>query len=225
MTKLEGSYPIVLGHNWLTQNNPSINWKKGTIVFSKTNPENWLINPQPKSKPPNPLSPTKPPVIWHLAVNQPSEDQPLIDQTMPTRPQISLVNITAFRSACKSKGAISFQITPYPKVVTGLAAWAIEIVPEIPGLSKDYYGDVFSTQKTKLLPEHWPYDLAIYIEGDKTSSLGPIYSLSVLELQTLQEFLEENTKTGIIYLFKSPYSTPVLFVKKKDRTLCLCVDY
>jgi len=73
---------------------------------------------------------------------------------MPTRPQISLVNITAFRSACKSKGAISFQITPYPKVVTGLAAWAVEIVPEIPGLSKDYYGDVFSTQKTKLLPEH-----------------------------------------------------------------------
>jgi len=50
VTKLEGSYPIVLGHNWLTQNNPSINWKKGTMVFSKTNPENWLINPQPKSK-------------------------------------------------------------------------------------------------------------------------------------------------------------------------------
>jgi len=40
VTKLEGSYPIVLGHNWLTQNNPSINWKKETMVFSKTNPEN-----------------------------------------------------------------------------------------------------------------------------------------------------------------------------------------
>jgi len=51
VTKLEGSYPIVLGHNWLTQNNPSINWKKRTMVFSKANPEDQLISPQPKSKP------------------------------------------------------------------------------------------------------------------------------------------------------------------------------
>jgi len=80
-------------------------------------------------------------------------------------------------------------------------------------------------QKTKLLPKHWPYNLAIQIEGNKTPFLGPIYFLSVLELQTLQEFLEENTKTGIIYPSKFPCSTPVLFVKKKDRMLYLCMDY
>ena len=78
---------------------------------------------------------------------------------------------------------------------------------------------------TKSLPEHRPHDLTIQIENDKAPHLGPIYSLSTLELQTLQEFLEENTKAGIIRLSKAPCGAPVLFVKKKDRSLQLCVDY
>jgi len=102
-----------------------------------------------------------------------------------------------------------------------------EATPEIPGLPKDYeeYVGVFSMQKAKILPEHQPYDLAIQIEGNKIPPLGSIYSLSALELETLQEFLEENTKTGIICPSKFPCGTPVLFVKKKDGTLHLCVDY
>jgi len=102
-----------------------------------------------------------------------------------------------------------------------------EAEPEIPGLSKEYqeYRNVFSIQKAKLLPEHRPYDLAIQIKEDKIPLLGLIYSLSALELKTLQEFLEENIKIGIIRLSKSPCGAPVLFVKKKDGTLCLCVDY
>ena len=87
------------------------------------------------------------------------------------------------------------------------------------------YMDIFSMQKAKILLEHWPYDLAIQIERNKIPPLGLIYSLSVLELETLQEFLEKNTKTGIICPSKSPCSVPVLFVKKKDGTLCLCIDY
>ena len=137
------------------------------------------------------------------------------------------MNAAAFKNACKTKGAISFQITSLPTVITGLTAQIGEATPEIPELPKDYeeYADVFSTQKAKILPEHRPYDLAIQIEGDKIPPLGPIYSLSALELETLQEFLEENTKTGIIRPSKSPCGVPVLFVKKKDGTLRLCVDY
>ena len=63
------------------------------------------------------------------------------------------------------------------------------------------------------------------IKGDKIPPLGPIYSLLALELKTLQEFLEENIKTGIICLSKSSCGALVLFVKKKDRILHLCVDY
>jgi len=34
VTKLESTYPIVLGHNWLTQHNPLIDWRKGTMEFN-----------------------------------------------------------------------------------------------------------------------------------------------------------------------------------------------
>jgi len=80
------------------------------------------------------------------------------------------------------------------------------------------YTDIFSKQKAKLLLDHWPYDLTIYLEEGKTSPLDPIYSLSPLELQTLHEFLDKNLKTRTI-------CTSVLFVKKKNRSLCLYVDY
>jgi len=137
------------------------------------------------------------------------------------------VNAAAFKIACKTKEAISFQIVSLSTVITGLAVQMEEATPEIPGLSKDYeeYADVFSMQKAKILPEHRPYNIAIQIERDKIPPLGPIYSLSALELETLQEFLEENTKTGIIRPSKSPCDAPVLFIKKKDGTLRLCVDY
>jgi len=40
VTKLEGTYPIVLGHNWLTQPNPLIDWRKGTMEFNPPEPMN-----------------------------------------------------------------------------------------------------------------------------------------------------------------------------------------
>jgi len=80
----------------------------------------------------------------------------LNNQTIPNKPQTSLVNAAIFMSTCKSKGAISFQITSLPTVVTSLATQTRETDPEIPGLPKEYqeYRDVFSTQKAQLLPEH-----------------------------------------------------------------------
>ena len=44
-------------------------------------------------------------------------------------------------------------------------------------------------------------------------------------MTALQEFLEEHTWNGFICPTKSPWGAPVLFVKKKDGSLCLCVDF
>jgi len=84
---------------------------------------------------------------------------------------------------------------------------------------------VFDKQRLKLLPEHCPYDLIIQIAEDLLPPLGPIYSLSAIELQTLQEFIDENLKMGAIWPSQSPGEALVLFVKKKNKDLRLCVDY
>src|SRR5258705_3411444 len=41
----------------------------------------------------------------------------------------------------------------------------------------------------------------------------------------LHEFLEEHTQYGFICPTKSLWGSLVLFVKKKDGSLCLCVDF
>ncbi len=55
--------------------------------------------------------------------------------------------------------------------------------------------------------------------------LKPIYNLSQYELVTLCEYLDENLENGFIRHSKSLVSAPILFVKKKDGYLRMCVDY
>src|SRR5258708_25783159 len=74
-------------------------------------------------------------------------------------------------------------------------------------------------------PMHWPYDLKINLEKGTKPFHRPIYSLSPPELTVLREFLEENTKNGFICPSKSPWGSLVLFIKKKDSSLHLCVDF
>ena len=52
-----------------------------------------------------------------------------------------------------------------------------------------------------------------------------MYSLSQVELEALRKFIDENLASGMIRPTRSPYGAPVLFVKKKDGSLRLCVDY
>src|SRR5258707_3714498 len=94
------------------------------------------------------------------------------------------------------------------------------------GVPQEYheFHDVFSGEKANVLAPHWPYDLKINLEGVKLFH-GLIYLLSPPELTVLREFLEENIQNGFIHPSKSPWGSPVLFVKKKDGSLCLCIDF
>jgi hypothetical protein len=51
------------------------------------------------------------------------------------------------------------------------------------------------------------------------------YRMSTLELKELQMHLEEIMKKGYIRPSVSPWGAPVLFVKNKDGTLRLCIDF
>jgi hypothetical protein len=49
--------------------------------------------------------------------------------------------------------------------------------------------------------------------------------LSQTELVALREYIDENLSKNFIQHSKSPAGAPILFVKKKDRSLYMCVDY
>src|SRR5258706_3348457 len=62
---------------------------------------------------------------------------------------------------------------------------------------------------------------SINVEEGAKPIHGPIYSLSPPELTALWEFLKEHTRNGFICPSKSPWGSPILFVKKKDGSLRL----
>jgi len=53
----------------------------------------------------------------------------------------------------------------------------------------------------------------------------PPYQFSLPELAELKSQLDEMLELGFIRPSISPWATPVLFKKKKDGSLRLCIDY
>ena len=87
------------------------------------------------------------------------------------------------------------------------------------------YADVFDKVKASVLPKHRPYDCPIDLQPGQEPPWGPIYNLSPTELEVLREYIEENLAHGFIRHSKSPAGAPIFFVKKKDGSLRLVVDY
>ena len=99
--------------------------------------------------------------------------------------------------------------------------------PDLSNILSKYYefADIFSKTKAEVLSPHCPYNLKINLKEGAQPLVGPIYSLSASEQEALKKFIEENLNMGFIWPTSSPHSTPVLFVKKKDGSLHLCVDF
>ena len=88
-----------------------------------------------------------------------------------------------------------------------------------------HYADVFDKVKANTLPHHRPYDCPIDLQPGKEPPWGPIYNLSPTKLEVLRAYIEENLANGFIRHSKSPASAPIFFVKQKDGSLRLVVDY
>ncbi|MBW0515357.1 hypothetical protein O181_055072, partial [Austropuccinia psidii MF-1] len=86
------------------------------------------------------------------------------------------------------------------------------------------YLDVLSKVKAEKLPPPRACDHHIELEG-LLPPIGVIYSLSKQESETLRAYISENVEKGFIRPSSSSTGAPVLFVKKKDGGLHLCVDY
>ena len=102
-----------------------------------------------------------------------------------------------------------------------------DLNPDLEGVPHFYhkFSDVFSKKKADTLAPHQDCNLKIEIDETAKLPLDPIYSLSQSGLTTLWEFIDENVANGFIWMSNSPFRAPVLFVKKKDGSLHLCVDF
>ena len=86
------------------------------------------------------------------------------------------------------------------------------------------YEDVFPDELPGLPPQR-VVDFGIELHpGTSPISMTP-HRMTPVELQELRVQLQELLNKGFIRPSTSPWGAPVLFEKKKDKTLRLCIDY
>ena len=75
------------------------------------------------------------------------------------------------------------------------------------------------------LPSHKDVDFTIELHLGTSPISMTSHRMVPVELQELRVQLHELLDKGFIRLSTSPWGSPVLFAKKMDKTLRLCIDY
>nr|GFC78111.1 putative reverse transcriptase domain, aspartic peptidase domain protein [Tanacetum cinerariifolium] len=86
------------------------------------------------------------------------------------------------------------------------------------------FPDVFPDELSGIPPVHEVEFNIELILGSEPISKAP-YRMALIELKELKDQLQELLERGFIRLSVSPWGAPVLFVKKKDCSIRLCIDY
>ena len=220
ITNLDSSSAFVFGHNWLHRYNPSIDWSVSQILYFRR-----LLQSVPSSartllqgcEQPAMSSPTS-----SASDLKPSDSLSSALLGNSSSPSVSFINAAAYARLACLKGNTIFTVTiSNSDSITGCSANTDPI--DLSGIPEDYhkFADVFSKSQASTLPPHRPYDLKIDLKEGAEPPIGRMYSLSETEMTALRQVLDENLRNGFVRPSNSSHGAPILFVKKKDGSLCL----
>ena len=138
-----------------------------------------------------------------------------------------LMNTTTMMATIQHEGAKMLAIHLYRREPSVKVGNTLMLVMEPPWIPTKYqvFTKVFSKKKVNELPAHRMHNHAINLKGTGDPPFHPLYNLSGNKLKVLWDYLADNLAKGFIQALTSPLGVLILFVKKKDGTLQLCVDY
>ena len=96
---------------------------------------------------------------------------------------------------------------------------SVELVPVV-----NEYHDVFPNELPGLPPMR-EIEFGIDLEVETKPISKQAYRMAAVEIDELKNQVDELERKGFIKKSISPWGVPVLFVKKKDGGLRLCIDY
>lgn len=198
-------YEAILGMPWLSRVNPSIHWPSGTIsVKSEEEGRSVVLCTETSSQ---------------SKVQEQAEESAcrLINDQVILRPD-AREKFVALENEHEQVLCVALLQPQCHQLRSGVKCPAAKkIVSE--------FRDVFPEELPKGLPPKRDVDHKIVLFPGVNPPLKPPYRMSVKELEELKKQLDENLKQGFIRPSQSPFGSPVLFVKKKDGSMRLCVDY
>lgn len=229
-------HELVLGHPWLRESNPLINWRTGHLQWNETEDQqnqdsegstkfrdNLVEGKNSMRGPPSKLFRTnKNKMIVGSTVMTDMVLQPGIrhKQSQATTKKTRRV-IAALR---KDLIKINNDIKHGPMKTTKSLQEQEERLKNIPEEYRKYVS-LFKEELDTGVPEHSKWDHQIEIIEGKTTSFSKIYDLTGKELETLREYIDEMLAKGYIRISTSEAGYPVMFVPKKNGKLRLVVDY
>jgi len=159
VTPLDSDCKIVLGHNWLTQYNLSIDWVLSSIKF-RTSTQQVPTS----SSLPDPVAHS--PSVLRLNATSVSSPSPTDSPQAPglRAPPITLINAAAFLKACQLDGSQQFSIQLKPD--GSFRAALVNTAPDLSSVPEAYhdFANIFSKAKASVLAPHREYDLKIELE-------------------------------------------------------------
>ncbi|KAJ9509188.1 hypothetical protein QJQ45_001677 [Haematococcus lacustris] len=190
------SFDIVLGKPWLAAKNPCVDWINNVVRLDHAGSTHTMTPP-----PPTPLQ----------------------------ADQLNLLSAPRFRRAARHDEVFMALLTqqPNPSTSTSSSTPAPDPPPLHPKAAAlvQQYPSVFPKELPAVqdMPRR-SVDHTIHLTGPAPSP-RPIYRMSQPELDQLKKQLDDLLTKGFIRPSTSPFAAPVLFVRKKDGSLRLCVDF
>ncbi|XP_048635110.1 uncharacterized protein LOC106428537 [Brassica napus] len=148
-------------------------------------------------------------------VNIPREEENIIYEGIQTNREIPIVSMLCAEELLEG-GAEGFLAT-----ISMVKEDGKQKLHDIPVVAE--YEDVFEALKGP--PPARADVLTIEVEPGATPVSRAPYRLAPTEMAELKKQLEELSDKGFIRPSTSPWGAPVLFVKKKDGSFRLCIDY
>ena len=195
---------IILGMPFLEKENPTIDWLQRSVQF-QTADHCTTIHASTAAVQQEPVR--EPTLASHSAIRRAARTAGAV---------IAIVRVTVNEDGARVSD-------PPPPPPDG--------PPRAPGsegreerLLKKYEKTFPDTLPNELPPDR-DVDHRIDLVEGATPVSRPYYRLSYSELDEMKKQLDDCLEKGIIRPSKSPWAAPVLFVKKKDGTMRMCIDY
>ncbi len=201
-------YDIILGMPWLEEENPIIDWKNKSLTFQSEDRSKKHVLTSEMS-------------IHLLSDTELHRDyrRGQLEEILVVYPEVSDLN-----GASEAGHTVTGLNAVAPTSSGGRADEQLE-AEELRKRTLAEYRDVFPEKLPATLPPSREVDHRIELVPGSTPPSRPTYRMGPTELDELKKQLEELIESGFIQPSKSPYGAPILFVKKKDGSMRMCVDY
>jgi hypothetical protein len=213
------NYDLLLGKPWLTQTNPLINWRTNNLRIHHNDIDiDWDCTGFQSS---SISTRTRGLLLSHIhfyteATTPGSEIYLALIRSHNNNNNNNSNNNTNDQTSPNSQQPSITPITPLPLP---------PLPPDIHTIVHNEFPDVFPSSLPSGLPPDRGDAMRIETDPGADPPFKPVIRLSIAELDELKKQLDDLLAKKLIKPSTSPYGAPVLFVKKADGSLRMCVDY